>query len=140
MSTRGQTSEKSGASRYIRRIGVSVLFGVGCCALMLFLLSLLMTARDVPQFAVQPMAGFVLIVGGFAAGFCCAKLMRENGLIYGALCGAVLAVIVLTAGLAIQDNAFGVPALLKVAFVLLSAMLGGVLGVNTRRKRRKVKK
>lgn len=139
MSGKGQTSEKVGLLRAVRAIGISVWIGTLCCVLALLLMAFILSARSVPQFAVQPMAAFALLVGGFSAGFSCAKLMRENGLMFGAACGIILTVIVQVAGFAIPDNTFGISAVIKIAVVLFSAMLGGVLGVNTRR-RRKVKK
>lgn len=139
MSGKGQTSEKDGLLRAVRSVGISVWIGTVCAALVLLLMAFILSARNVPQFAVQPMAAFALLVGGFTAGFSCAKLMRENGLIFGAVCGGVLIVIMQMAGFAVPDNAFGLSAVIKIAVVLISAMLGGVLGVNTRH-RRKVKK
>lgn len=135
MSTRGQ--ENMGIARCIRPVAVSILIGALCCALLLLAMSVLMSALSVPQAAVDPMASFALAAGGFAAGFSCAKIMREKGLAYGALCGALLSLVMLLAGFAIEDNSFGIPALLKIAFILLSAMLGGVLGVNTKPRRGK---
>lgn len=136
MSTRGQSPESAGFSRWVRPVALSVLIGAVSCALVLLLMSVLLTTRNVPQFAVDPMAIFALAVGGFVSGFCCARITRENGLAFGALCGLALTALVLLASLAIKDNGFGIPALLKAAFIMLSAMLGGVLGVNAKRRRR----
>lgn len=134
--SRGQVSENTGISRSLRPVALSVLIGALFCALLLLLMSVLLSTQNIPQFAIHPMASFAISAGGFVAGFCCAKIMREKGLAYGAFCGAVLTVIVLLAALALKDNGFGIPALLKTAFIMLSSMLGGVLGVNTRRRRK----
>lgn len=135
MSTRGQDNGR--IAHGIRPIAMSVLVGAVCCALVLLLMAALMAAVNVPQFAVDPMASFALMAGGFAAGFSCAKIMREKGLVYGAICGVLLSLLVVLAGLAINDRGFGIPALFKVAFTLFSSMLGGVLGVNARRRKRR---
>lgn len=136
MSSRGQVPESTGVQRLIRPVAVSVLIGAVCCAVILTLMALLLSTRNVPQFAIDPMAIFAIAAGGFASGVCCAKIMRENGLAYGALCGVVLTVVLLLVSLGLKDNGFGIPALLKIAFVMLSSMLGGVLGVNTKRRRK----
>lgn len=135
MATRGQ--ENTEVARHMKPVAISVLIGAVCCALALLLMSLIMTVRSVPQMAVDPMASLALALGGFVAGLCCTRIVRENGLVHGALCGAVFTVIVLLAGLAVKDNGFGIPALLKIAFIMLSSMLGGVLGVNTKRRRKR---
>lgn len=136
MSTRGQVSETDGIVRHLRPVALSVLIGAVFCALVLLLESLILSAGSVPQLAVGPMASFALVAGGFTSGFCCARFMRRRGLAWGAICGSVFTIIVLIAGLSLRDNPFGVPALLKIAFIMLSAMLGGVLGVNQRSRRK----
>lgn len=136
MPTRGQVSEKVEFQRMIRPVAVSVLIGAVFCALVLLLLSVLLTVRNIPQAAIDPMAIFAMSAGGFLAGFCCARIVRENGLALGAVCGLALTAVMLLASLAIPDNGFGIPALLKIAFIMLSSMLGGVLGVNAKRRRR----
>lgn len=142
MSTRRQAPrapklpENAGMGRRVRPVAVSVLIGTVFCALVLLLMSVLMSVQNIPQFAVGPMASFAFAAGGLVAGFCCARILRENGLVHGAVCGAALTVIVLLAGLALGDNGFGIPALFKIAFVMLSAMLGGVLGVNSKRRKK----
>ena len=141
MSSRGQGSENAGGMRLVRPVAISVLIGAIVCALVLLLMAVLMTARNIPQFAVDPMAGVALIAGGLVAGFCCARMLRENGMMYGALSGAVFTVIVVLAGLAIKDNGFGLAAILKIVIIMLASMLGGVLGVNgKKRKLSKTKK
>jgi putative membrane protein (TIGR04086 family) len=119
--------------RSVKPVAVSVLVGAVVSALLLLAMAFVLASRTVPQFAVNPMASFSLAGGGFAAGLCCAKIMRRKGLLYGAVCGALLTMIVLLAGLALRDGAFGVPVLFKALFLMLPAMLGGVLGVNARR-------
>jgi putative membrane protein (TIGR04086 family) len=103
----------------------------------MLLMSLILTVQDIPQRAVGPMSTFAITVGAFAAGFCCTKIQRRQGLAYGAVCGAVLCVISMLASLGYPGGGFGVLSLIKAMFMLLGGMLGGVLGVNTRQKRRK---
>jgi putative membrane protein (TIGR04086 family) len=132
MATRGQSAENQGAIRAMKPVAISVLVGAVISALLLLGMAFILSSRTVPQAAVNPMASFSLAGGGFAAGLCCAKIMRRKGLFYGAVCGALLTGIALLAGLALHDDGFGVPALFKALFLMLPAMLGGVLGVNGR--------
>jgi putative membrane protein (TIGR04086 family) len=132
MSTR-QTAESAGALRWVRPVAVSVLAGAAVTALLLLAMAFVLQSRTLPQAVVDPMASFSLAGGAFAAGLICAKLARRKGLLFGAVCGALLTLIVLIAGLALGDDSFGLPLLFKALFLMLPAMLGGVLGVNTRR-------
>lgn len=137
MSTKGQGAEGGGMVRCIRPVTVSVLIGAVCCSLVLLAFSFLMSMQNIPQSAIEPMAIFALVFGGFIAGFSCAKAMREHGLAYGALCGAILTVLVILSGLTITGNQFGLPVLFKIVFIMFSSMLGGVIGVNAKKRRKK---
>jgi len=134
--SRTQVPEGANIKRNIRPIAVSVVLGAAVTIVILLIMSLVISTVGVPQSLINPMAILAISVGGFVAGICCAKIMRERGLLYGALCGAVLTVILLLSSFAISDNGFGLLALIKAMFILFSAMIGGVLGVNQRRRRR----
>lgn len=131
--SRGQTSESTGVRHSVKPIAISVLIGMAVTALLLLLMSVVVAARGVPQSAVDPMAIFALAAGAFVAGYLCAKAMRANGLAYGGICGAVLVAVVLVSGMITGGNGLGVPALFKTVFIMLPAMIGGVVRVNTRR-------
>ena len=134
---RAGVAEQPRISAFVRPVTISVGIGAAVCVGTLLLLSLLLSVRSVPQAAINPMAIFAISLGALAAGFSCAKFMRRAGLAYGALCGGVFCLVVMLASFGISDNGFGLTALFKIAFMMLSAMLGGVLGVNTRGSRRK---
>ena len=137
MSTRGQGAESAGMARCIRPVTVSVFLGAVCCSLALLAFSFLMSVQNIPQSAVEPMAIFALVFGSFVAGFTCAKSMRENGLAYGALCGAVLTLLVILSGLTVTGNRFDLPIVFRIVLIMFAAMLGGVMGVNAKKRRKK---
>ena len=120
----------------VRPILVGAAIGAIVCIVILLALSFVISTQTVPQAMVSPMAIFAVSAGSCAAGFCCAKITRTRGLAYGAACGAVMVLLVMLASFSVSDNAFGTLALIKILFIMLSAMLGGVLGVNTRKRRR----
>ena len=136
---RVQTGDRAGGISLIAKpVLMSVALGAALCIAVLLLLSfILSSAISVPQSLINPMAVFSISAGALAAGFLCAKFIRRSGLAYGALCGAVFSLVVMLASFGVSDNGFGITALFKIAFMMLSAMLGGVLGVNTRIRRRK---
>lgn len=136
MSSRGQMTDPAGVGRVARPVLVSVAIGLLVCIGLLLLMSVILSTQNIPQSAVGPMAIFSISVGAFTAGFCCARVLRRGGLLFGAVCGAVMSAVVLLASLTIGDNGFGILAVLKIVFMTLSAMLGGVLGVNVRGRRK----
>jgi putative membrane protein (TIGR04086 family) len=136
MSTRAQHNETPGVGRSIRPIAVSVAAGILFSILLLFLMSVVVATQNIPQAAIEPMALFAASAGAFAAGYLCAKAMGANGLLYGAISGAGILLVVLIAGAATGSGGLGIPALVRALFILLSAMIGGVIRVNTGRRRR----
>ena len=133
---RVQTGEPVGINVVVKPVLTSVAVGAVVCVGVLLLLSVILSARNVPQALVGPMATFAISIGAFVAGFSCAKIVRRTGLAYGALCGGVFCLIIMLASLGVVDGGFGLTALFKIVFMMISAMLGGVLGVNTRTRRR----
>lgn len=81
-------------------------------------------------------AGFfsrlALCTGGCAGGYLLGKLSRRRGLFGGALCGAVMYVLLSAAELAAFRHMPGIKNLL---LLLLSGAAGGVAGVNSKRPR-----
>lgn len=137
MSGRERFSDQLGSEGNFKPVLVSVGVGVVVCILILLALSALLVVRSIPQSMISPMAIFAISVGGFSAGFCCARITRSRGLALGAVCGTILSLLVLLASFSLKDNAFGVLAILKIVFIMLSSMLGGVMGVNARSRRKR---
>lgn len=123
-----------GAKRFIRPVTYGLLFGVGACMLLLVLMSVLITFRDIPQPAITLIATLTFVIGGFVSGFVSASFAREKGMLIGICCGICLFLILTIASLAFDDAGFGVAAVSKLAAVLFAAALGGVIGVNRRKK------
>ena len=134
---RVQSGEPAGISVVVKPVLTSVAIGAAVCAGLLLLLSLLLSARSVPHSMIDPLATFSISVGALVAGFCCAKIVRKSGLAYGALCGGVFCLVIMLAGIGMVDGGYGLTALFKIVFMMISAMLGGVMGVNSRSRKRK---
>lgn len=122
--------------RFVRPITYGILFGAAACLLLLLLMSIIMGLQDIPQSAVTLISTLVFVVGGFVAGYVCARLSHERGMLLGLCCGTCLFFIVSLANLAVDGSGFGMIALTKLIAVLLSAALGGIVGVNKRKKLR----
>jgi putative membrane protein (TIGR04086 family) len=99
-------------------------------------MSVVVATQNIPHAAIEPMALVAVSAGAFVAGYLCAKAMGAHGLVYGAISGAIILIIVLIAGAAMGNGGWGLPALFRALFIMLSAMIGGVIRVNTGKKRR----
>ena len=100
--------------------------------LMLCLISLFLAAADISSGAVPTLSLVSIVTGAFLGGFFAARRVEERGLLTGLIVGAALLVLFLAIGLFVGPVT---PALLtKGIAILLGASLGGVFGVNRRRR------
>ena len=77
-----------------------------------------------------------LCIGAFAGGFLCAKVRKQNGMMYGALCAVLvfLLLMILTVCCGAQPT---VQTLLRLAAMIPVGAIGGILGVNGKKKRKR---
>lgn len=123
----------------VRRMLVPMLIGAGVgvlvCTVILLIMAAVMTAVIVPAAVVTPLALAAAALGAFAGGLVAARLSRERGLLYGAGSGLLLFLLVTAAGFALLPETRGALLPLKAALLIGGGALGGVLGVNLRRRR-----
>lgn len=122
------------AKRFIRPITYGILFGGLACFILLILMSALMGFHDIPQAVISLFATISFVFGGLVAGYISASCARERGMFLGLCCGGCLFLVLLCAGFMMEGNMFGVQGLTKLASVLMAAALGGIFGVNRRKK------
>ena len=129
-------SEKSKILYYSKLVGISVLVGLLVCTLILMLFSLIISVKDVPEFVIRIMSVVAVSISAFVAGYVSAKLIKSKGMLVGLLNGVILFMLFYLTNLFLikTEDFSALP--IKVAIVLLSAGLGGVLAVNVKRKKR----
>ena len=120
------------------RIGRPVLWGVAVggivTTVLLVLMAVGMTMKDVPQAVVAPLATVAAAIGAFVGGLTTAKIARQQGLLLGALCGALLYALIFLTGLTHLGYTQATEVLIKWAILIACGAVGGVIGVNLRRK------
>lgn len=123
-----------GMKRFFHPIIYGVLSGVAACLLLLIFMSIVMELQDIPETAVTLMATLTFVFGGITAGLISSGMSREKGLLMGMVCGICLFAILSLASLMVYGGDFGIAALTKLVAVLLAGSIGGVVGVNKRKK------
>ena len=119
---------------WIRPIGIGALVGALGCVLMLLLMALLLLKRDFPQGSVAPMASVAAVFGAFAGGFAAGRLAGKRGWLMGLTAGTLLFLMLLIAGgFAMLETPGGF--LTRFAMMAAAAAVGGIVSVNTRRRR-----
>ena len=117
----------------------SVLVGVvGALLVSLLLLSMfsiVMTIRDLPSVVILLLACVSIAGGAFVGGMVAARLIRNRGLLTGAVTGLTFFLILYLTGLIMHQAGMDVWLLVKVAVAMLAGGIGGITGVNMRKRR-----
>ena len=125
-------STPSRLSPWLRPVLMGVCVGVVSTTLLLLLFAFLLFRTSLPASTATPMAVAALGLGGFLGGLAAGLNGRQRGLLLGAVCGTLLYLILLLAGLACGGELASGYALLKWAVLTVCSAAGGVLGVNRR--------
>ena len=80
------------------------------------------------------MSILAVAAGTILSGYCCARILRERGLLWGLCCGTLIFLLTLFCELMLLGQPIGILALYKYIIYAASGMIGGVLGVNKKRK------
>lgn len=123
--------------KFLKLTGIGAGTGILLTICILLLLSLVMSARDIPHAFVGPMAVTAMAVGSLAAGYLSSRLLGEKGLLAGAAAGGIIFLIAALSGLAVGSFCLGFQAALRLITILLAAAVGGVAGVNAKKKRKR---
>jgi len=119
-----------------------ILFGliisVIATVLILLIFSFLLTIRDMPAMTMPVFSAVSIAIGGFLGGLFSAKKAGKNGLLYGVITGAALYVIVLIASLIVSKGGVTMLTLIKLVITLISAAIGGIIGVNLKNRRKMI--
>lgn len=123
-----------------RKIVKVILFGTIIGVILTLLFTALSTVimvkmQSIIAPAVMPLAIVSVCLGTFGGGYITARLNQSMGMAVGALCGIMVFVIFLGLG-AIFGSELGLMSLIRLIPAVIAGAIGGILGVN-RRKRRK---
>ncbi len=119
---------------WLRPVLVGVAVGLIVSVGMLMLMALAVQTLDVPRAAILPLAIAAAAIGAFAAGLTAAAVVGQRGLVHGLVCGLVLWLLILLAGFSRYAGVSAGNAAVKLAVLGLTGALGGVLGVNLRKR------
>ena len=109
--------------------------GVLISALLLLLFSLVLSKKDIPLGIINPFTAFIIGAASFVSGYLAAKSVKQRGMAVGAGCGAIIFLFV---SLLSFMNTFeiGILAAIKLIVSVIGGAIGGILGVNCKRKRK----
>ncbi len=113
---------------------ISVVVGAAVTFIFMLIFAALIVGADLPDGFVAPAASLATAFGGFASGFITSKILKSGGLVNGAITGGVLFLIVLVISLFADRGGLTLNTLFNFLIIMLSALIGGVLGVGGKKK------
>ena len=130
-----QSKDSSGIYGYLRTVLLSILAAAVVVTALTALFALAMSLVTIPSAVLSGVVIVLLILAGFVSGYLSAKSIRKNCLRVGVICGVALSVLLfLLAGVIFDSVSWQI--ITKMLVVTAAASIGGVLGVNSRKKYR----
>lgn len=127
-------AEPAKFSRVAMTVLAGMLVGLATSLVMLLIFSIVMTVKDVPQGVVPTLTAVSVALGSFVGGFAGARLHRKSGLAFGAVIGVCMYLLLMIVGVIMQSGGLGASVLVKLVVSLASGGIGGIIGVNARRR------
>ena len=128
-------NEKSTLAGFVKPVALGLVIGTVTIFASLFVGSLIIKHAGVPQSVIPAIAIISVAAGSFFAGFCASKISHRQGLLTGIICGLLISFIILLAGIAVIGDSIGGLAVSKFAAAVSASAIGGVVGVNTTKRR-----
>lgn len=132
ISKRGVINEYSfiDVKAYLIAVSTSLI----CTSIFLIIFSLIISKRSIPHALFSILALTSVSISSFIGSFILSKINKQKGLINGLFLGLIISSIIYIVGIAF--NGMNVTNLLYIKFIsiIISACLGGVLGINIKKK------
>lgn len=116
----------------------SLLLGLGAdvlsCVVFLALAALLFTTGVLPTAAATPVALGILALSALVGGFVSARYAKERGLLYGLGTGFLFLLLTALVAITLLQEFDGKLFFVKAILTIVLGAVGGVLGVNIKRK------
>lgn len=118
-------------SKKIRAAILSTLAAMATAMVLLMVLSLLLSKLyTLPKSALPVLTTVIACAAVFLGGLLSSMLLKERGLINGVIVAVIFSVILFGVSIFVFETELGLSALTKFAAILMSGILGGILGVN----------
>ncbi len=108
----------------------SCFWGIAATGLLLSLFALAYSLYDLPLELMGFGATISLAIGCFTAGFVCAHMSHQKGMMWGGICGCTLFILLLIICGLLPQAFVGIAAFFRLFLMAISGMIGGIVGVN----------
>lgn len=119
----------------IKSIIIGVIVGIFTTIVLFLIIGFAITKMNsYPEKIINYVILAILAVGGFFAGYVTGRIYKSSGILYGAVTGIVLFLIVFLAGINSITGGATLFTLYKLAVLVITSAIGGILGVNKKDK------
>ena len=114
----------------------SAVIGIIVTAVLMFIFSFIIMYGQLDRAYASAIATVCIAFGTLTAAYFAAKSIGEKGYAVGMLTALIFFIIVTVIGFAINGNNFSINTLFHFIIMLLSGLIGGILGVSKKQKRK----
>lgn len=120
-------------------IAIGLAISLTVATIMIFACALILTLGDFSESIAFPLSSLSLGAGSFLGSRYTAKKLQEKGYLCGIINGGVLYVLNMILGIILNGFSLSVLSIIRFIIVMLSGIIGGILGINSDSPRKYVK-
>ncbi len=120
-------------------VTLGVVLSIVISFLMILASALILTLGDFPESVAFPLSSLSLGVGCFFGSRYTAKKLQEKGYLCGMINGGILFIINMIISIIINGFSFSALSVIRLIIILLTAIIGGITGINSGSSARLVK-
>ncbi len=109
---------------------ITVVLGFVITFIFMLLFAVLGTALDLADSFATPFASVAVALGALFSAFFASKKLKRGGLVNGLICGGAIFLISAAISLGVDAGSLTLNTLFNFVIIMLSALIGGVWGVN----------
>lgn len=125
-----------GLAGYFKPFLIGVITSIIFTAIFLFIFAFLLTIYDASDSVIIIMSMIAWCIGAFTGGFAAAKAYGKNGLIMGFCSGIIMFLLLTLIAMIVNSSGLTIQSFIKLILSVVSACIGGVMGINLKRKRK----
>lgn len=132
------TGKDSDLVSSIKAIVIGTSVGALACIAFLFLFSfIIVRTNSLPGSLIEGMVIAICAIGAFLAGYVAVRIYKSKGMLYGMAAGLLLfLIILLCSSIILKGGTITMMAFIKGILMVLLGAIGGIFGVNKRKRRK----
>lgn len=128
---------ESKINQYLKPLIWGVLSSTVVITLLFVLAAAVISSSNIPSFSISIIVTLIAGIGSFIGAFISAKIFGKKGFWIGLFLGLILCFIIFMSTLFIADVQNSISFWVRYIIIIISALLGGMFGVNSKSKKRR---